>query len=201
MAYGEQEVLHWYDFLCPFCYIGQHRTAILEKGGLNVTELPFQAHPEISGSGATAGPRTGPMYAMIEREAKAAGLALNWPPHLPDTRVALAAAEWVRRNQPVLFSEFQGQLFAAHFVMNEDLGNANMTDRYARATGVEIDALQLALADESAFEAVTESEALGRSFGVRGTPAWLINQRLIEGLLPSDEFERLAAAVAEQSDF
>jgi hypothetical protein len=21
-------VLHWYDFLCPFCYVGQYRTAI-----------------------------------------------------------------------------------------------------------------------------------------------------------------------------
>jgi len=24
-------VLHWYDFLCPFCYVGQHRTAILTR--------------------------------------------------------------------------------------------------------------------------------------------------------------------------
>jgi hypothetical protein len=40
-------VLHWYDLLCPFCYIGQHRTAILVRHGLDVIELPFQVHPEI----------------------------------------------------------------------------------------------------------------------------------------------------------
>jgi hypothetical protein len=39
-------VLHWYDFLCPFCYVGQHRTAILVRHGLQVEELPFQAHPD-----------------------------------------------------------------------------------------------------------------------------------------------------------
>ena len=40
-------VLHWYDFLCPFCYLGQHRTAILVRHGLRIVELPFQAHPDI----------------------------------------------------------------------------------------------------------------------------------------------------------
>jgi hypothetical protein len=27
-------VLHWYDFMCPFCYVGQHRNAILIQHGL-----------------------------------------------------------------------------------------------------------------------------------------------------------------------
>jgi carboxymuconolactone decarboxylase family protein len=26
-------VLHWYDFLCPFCYIGQSRNAVLVQHG------------------------------------------------------------------------------------------------------------------------------------------------------------------------
>src|SRR3954465_5460244 len=56
-------VLHWYDFVCPFCYVGQHRTAILVRHGLRVTELPFQIHPEIPPGGMPAGPRNGSMYA------------------------------------------------------------------------------------------------------------------------------------------
>jgi hypothetical protein len=32
-------VFHWYDFLCPFCYVGQHRTAILVRHGLDVAFL------------------------------------------------------------------------------------------------------------------------------------------------------------------
>jgi len=57
-----EDVLHWYDFLCPFCYVGQTRTAILTRYGLNVIELPFQAHPDIPESGAVARPRIGSMY-------------------------------------------------------------------------------------------------------------------------------------------
>ena len=53
-----EDVLHWYDFVCPFCYVGQTRTAILTRYGLSVIELPFQAHPNIPPSGVAASPRT-----------------------------------------------------------------------------------------------------------------------------------------------
>jgi hypothetical protein len=35
-------VLHWYDFLCPFCYIGQSRNALLVQHGFYLVELTFQ---------------------------------------------------------------------------------------------------------------------------------------------------------------
>jgi len=102
LADNPRTVLHWYDFLCPFCYVGQQRNAILIRHGLQVDELALQAHPDIPLGGIPAGPRNGPMYATLEREAKEAGLRLQWPARLPNTRQALAAAEWVRRNQPAV---------------------------------------------------------------------------------------------------
>ena len=55
------------------------------------------------------------MYRALEREAASAGLPLNWPPRLPDTRTALSAAEWARRHAPAASDEFNRALFAAHF--------------------------------------------------------------------------------------
>ena len=117
-------VLHWYDFLCPFCYVGQSRTAILRRHGLDVVELPFQAHPDIPANGIPVEPRRGEMYSNLEREAKEAGLLLNWPSRLPNTRHALAAAEWVRRNQPHMFTPFQKTLFAATLLPARTSGTA-----------------------------------------------------------------------------
>src|SRR5438874_7413213 len=59
-------VYHWYDFLCPFCYVAQHRNAILVRHGLQLVELPFQAHPDIPPGGTSAGARNGPVYSMLE---------------------------------------------------------------------------------------------------------------------------------------
>ena len=185
-------VLHWYDFLCPFCYVGQQRNAIIVRYGFDVVELPFQAHPDIPPGGISAGPRTGPMYAMLEREAEDAGLPLHWPPRLPNTRQALAAAEWTRRHQPRAFPQFHKDLFEAHFVLGEDLEDSAVIDRHANRSGIDLAALHAALADDSAMEAVAEAEMIGRKHGVQGTPAWLLGRRLITGLLPAEEFEHLA---------
>jgi hypothetical protein len=38
-------VLYWFDFICPFCYVGQQRNQILERHGLTIVQLPFQIHP------------------------------------------------------------------------------------------------------------------------------------------------------------
>lgn len=185
-------VLHWYDFICPFCYVGQHRTAILVRHGLRVVELPFQAHPEIPPGGMTVGPRQGAMYAMLEREAKEAGLPLRWPTRLPNTRRALAVAEWTRTHDARAFAQLHKQFFDAHFVLGEDLGDPKLIERYARASAVDIVALRAALDDGSAGDAVTKAETLGTEHGVQGTPAWLLPQGLINGLRPAAEFERFA---------
>lgn len=185
-------ILHWYDLLCPFCYVGQHRTAILLRHGLDVVELPFQAHPDIPLGGILAGPRNGPMYAMLEREAREAGLPLNWPPRLPNTRRALVAAEWARQHQPRGFPQFHKGLFEAHFVLGEDLEDPAVIDRHASESDIDLAALHTALANDGAEAAVTEAEMIGHEHGVQGTPAWLLAGRLIAGLLPATEFERLA---------
>src|SRR5215471_11738951 len=156
-------VLHWYDFLCPFCYVGQSRNAILQRHGFDVIELPFQAHPDIPPAGIQVGSRKGPVYALLDREAREAGLPLRWPPRLPDTRRALAATEWVRQHQPRRFPQLHRDLFAAHFVWGEDLGDPAVIDRHASELGIDLAALHAALTDDTAAAAVMEAEMIGRN--------------------------------------
>ena len=188
-----QTVLHWYDFLCPFCYIAQSRNDILRHQGFAVVELPFDVHRDIPLSGTDVGTRHGPMYAHLNREAKDAGLILNWPSRLPNTRLALAAAEWVRREHPDAFPQFQKRLFAAHFVRGENLGDMAVIDRYIAELKVDVEPLHAGLRNGNALAALNASEALARQFGVRATPAWLIRGRLISGLLSSAEFSSLVS--------
>ena len=190
-------VLHWYDFICPFCYIGQHRNGILRRRGLVVVDLAFQAHPEIPFGGIQAGPRDGPMYATLEREAKEAGLPLRWPRHLPNTRKALAAAEWVRRHRPLSAARFHRQLFQAHFALAQDLEDQWVIDEHATESGIDVAALHGALDDGSAARLVDETEVIGRGHGVYGTPAWFLNDQLIAGLLSAADFEDIAEQALE----
>lgn len=193
-----KRVLHWYDFVCPFCYVGQSRTAFLAEAGFDVRSLPFQAHPDIPAGGLLAGPRRGKTYSMIEQEAAAARLTLHWPARIPNSRRALAVAEWVRRNQPSDFAEVQRKLFEAHFVLGEDIDNQTVIDRHVSIAGVDLGALHTALGDGSAYAAVSYAERAGRQHGVDGTPAWLLEGRLVVGLQPASTFKRLTRRVLGQ---
>jgi predicted DsbA family dithiol-disulfide isomerase len=189
---GNASVLHFFDFVCPFCYVGQQRNDILSGHGLEVVHLPFQIHPEIPAEGIEAGERVGPMYKALEREAARAGLPLNWPARLPNTRTALAAAVWVRLHQPDVSDNFNKALFAAHFALGEDLGDLTVIERHAKQVGVDFEAFRAALADGTAIDALAQVESMGASLGVQATPSWFIAGEMISGLLPESEFERLA---------
>jgi len=39
---------HWYDFLCPFCYIGQSRNAVLLQHGFHLLTRRSRDAPRIS---------------------------------------------------------------------------------------------------------------------------------------------------------
>ena len=62
-----------------------------------------------------------------------------------------------------------------------------------------VEAFHAALADNSAMLAVKEAEAMGHRYGVRGTPAWFVGDRLVSGLLPAQEFEHLAELATESN--
>ncbi|WP_424630166.1 DsbA family oxidoreductase [Bradyrhizobium sp. SYSU BS000235] len=190
--------LHWYDLTCPFCYLGQARTHLLQQRGLTVIELPFQAHAEIPAGGINVGPRQGPMYQQIERNAAALGLPLNWPPRLPNSGIALAAAEWVRRHQPDAFAAVQTRLFRAHFADGLDIGDLETVLKCTSEFVTDLDNLRAALTSGEARVGVYEGQRLGEDFGVRGTPSWRIAGQMISGYITESEFERVAARALPQ---
>jgi len=53
-----------------------------------------------------------------------------------------------------------------------------------------------ALADGSAVAAVSQAEWVGRKLGVDGTPASLVDGRLMIGLRPAEDFDRLGQLAA-----
>jgi predicted DsbA family dithiol-disulfide isomerase len=192
----ERTVLHWYDFACPFSYVGQHRTALLVEAGFDVVLLPFQAHPGIPPGGVPMRFGHGPRHAMIERQARAVGMPLRWPRRIPHSRRALAAAEWARLNQPDAFAELHRWLFDAHFAFGEDIDDQAVVDRYALLAGVDVGRLHAALSDGSAAASVAQAEWVARHRGVDGTPAWLVDGRLMVGLQPARDFARLGELTA-----
>jgi predicted DsbA family dithiol-disulfide isomerase len=188
-------VEHWFDVICPYCYVAQDRNRILRERGIRVVEHALQIHPEIGPGGTPVGPRSGPAYEFLAREAEAAGLPLRWTDRIPYSRPALAAFEWLGKTNPEAGERFAAAVFAAYFADGLDIESEDLLVRLTEQAGGDANGLRAALASAEANDALTRSETLAQQNGIASTPTWIAGGQRISGLRPRQWFEDWAATL------
>ena len=188
-------VEHWFDVICPYCYVAQDRNRILREHGIHVVEHALQIHPEIGPGGTPAGPRSGPAYEFLAREAEAVGLPLRWTDRIPYSRPALAAFEWLHTTDPETAERFAAAVFGAYFADGLDIESDDLLVSLAEQAGGDANGLRAASASAAANDALTRSEVLASQNGVVGTPTWIAGGQRISGLRPRQLFEDWAATL------
>jgi predicted DsbA family dithiol-disulfide isomerase len=172
----------WSDYICPWCYLGQDRTALLRSLGITVVARPYELHPRIPAEGIPSERR----YSRIAAACEEVGLPFNPPKVVPNSRRALVAAEAVRVNAPASFDDLDRALFAAYFVEGRNIGDPDVIAELVEKSGagaIEYDVNLLKVSMEEAYEA-----------GVSGTPAWWIEDRLmIPGVQDRSLYEQMVA--------
>ena len=189
------EALVWSDYLCPWAYLGRDRTALLRSLGITVTSLPYDLHPELPPAGRRVRPdgRLAAVLARIAAECAEVGLPFVPPEHIPNTGRALETAEVVRRDAPDAFTALDDALFAAVFVTGQDLGDPDVLDEMVASAGVDATKIRRQVDGGLGRDAVDASVAKAQSHGVGGTPAWLLDGRLlVPGVQPRETMERWA---------
>ena len=175
---------------------------------MTVTSLPYELHPEIPVGGISLEERWGvrygeasAMYARIEQECENAGLEFRRPARVPNTRRALQTAEYVRRNQSDAFEALDRSLFEAHFIDNRPLDDPDVLDELVTAAGADAAAARDSVERGSMHEALRESMDAAMDANVTGTPAWLLDGRLlIPGAQSRDLYEIWVTRLRERPD-
>lgn len=190
---GRPVVEHWFDLICPFCYVARDRNQILREHGIEVIERGLQIHPAIGPGGVDAGPRIGATYDLLAHLAEEAGLPLQWGDRIAYSRPALAAHSWIAARDAEVARRFTTSAFDAYFGNVADIEDRALILDLAERAGADADAL--AASWPEAERLLLASEARASDLGIRGTPAWVSGGQLVRGLESRDWFEHWAEAL------
>ncbi|MEZ5138783.1 MAG: DsbA family protein [Acidimicrobiales bacterium] len=192
----------WSDYLCPWCYVGRARSRLLEGLGVRVVHLPYELHPEIPPEGRRirADGRLAPTFERVAEECEAVGLPWRAPTRMPNTRRALATAEWVRHHHPAAFDSLHASLFDAHFARGEPIDDRDVLDALVAAAGAPASRVRDAVEGGEGDALVDASMRAAREAGVGSTPTWVLDGGLvIPGALDAATLERWVRKIAGRS--
>jgi predicted DsbA family dithiol-disulfide isomerase len=185
------------DFVCPFCFVAEQSTVprLRDEFELVVDWRGFPLHPETPKGGMPlsalfpASRLPGVKEHMRQFAARFGVTGIVHPDRLPNTRRALAMAEYARAEGKL--EEFRRAGMEAHWRRGNGLESDD--DLRAVAEGVGLDgAAALAAADGAHFQAEVDRKlAEAAAAGVTGIPTFFIGDEAVVGCQP---YEVLAQA-------
>jgi predicted DsbA family dithiol-disulfide isomerase len=176
------------DFICPFCYIGFETVSRLQpEFGFTLDWRGFQIHPEWPAAGmSSAEYRRGidsetrrMMWARIAALGETVGLEMKSPELLPNSRLALEAAEFAKENGRAEI--FQERVFRAYFNENVNIGSQGVLCELASEVGLDRHELGLVLESNRYQTRLKDNALAARERGVDGVPTFFLGDYPLVG--------------------
>jgi len=129
---------------------------------------------------------------LFEKDGNVRLVLKEFPILGPDSEFAAKAA---------LAAQKQGKYRELHLAMMDFKGKMTSDDVRKLAAGVGIDVAKLEqdMQDPAIIETINHSYSLADVLGIKGTPAFIIGDQLIPGVITTDELQRRIAALRNTS--
>lgn len=121
-------------------------------------------------------------------EGRPYGIKFRMPSRLSNSHLALLASEYARDQGQ--FQAFHNAVFGRYFTAQDNIGDISVLKSIAQEVGLDGEAMERAIREGVYDERLQEASALGQSFGVDGTPTFVLDRRYkIVGAQPYDVFK------------
>lgn len=192
----KKKVIVYWDYICPFCYIGKLRIDRLqEEFNVEVEWRGLEIHPETPKEGQTLKEMgINPHYIEMVREnihkmAKELNLDLIPPPKVSNSKMALHLAEFVKEKGR--FHDYHKEVFKAYWQDEKDIGNPDILFNIIEKIGLEAKDAKKYIEEERGKQKMVEYLKEARKNGIDGVPTFIIGFEIVEGAQPYEVFKRI----------
>lgn len=186
------KITFYYDYICPFSYIGSNRIQSLSKEyGMSVDWKGYEIHPDYPEQGARRKNTlrkirvAESLRAVMEEEE----LKFKLPGFITNSRYALKAAELCKTLGK--FTEFHNRCYEEYFLNRQNIGNKDTVLGIAEELDIDKEWMEKQLSTPE-FDRILDNNRLeAHKIDVLGVPTVILNDFRVHGVQSVDLYRTL----------
>lgn len=189
-------VSFFFDYICPFCYIGSVRLLrVGERYPLHIRWRFVEIHPDNPPAGRPLSELGYPpaqwaqMQATMERMAQEDGIPMAPRTFTTNSRQALLLAMAVLELRPARFPALHQALFTAYFVDGRNIGDPEVLTELAQQHGVD-ELLNIAWKGPEYLAKLLQHVEAAQALQLTGVPVLQVGQRVFKGAVSIETLEQ-----------
>ena len=188
----EMNITVYYDYICPFCYLGTKRILELSKEfNLSIEWRGIEIHPEFSPEGKkrTKTLKSKSFAQTVYSMAKEDNIEIKLPGFATNSRLALEASEFARTKNK--FLEFHLAIYEDYFLKGLNIGNINIVLDIGERVGIEKEQLEECLDQRTMFNKIKANNKEAEDNLILGVPTFLFGNFPVYGNQSTDTMKQI----------
>ena len=191
------------DYICPFCYVGNHRLQRLRDSyDLKINWCFLEIHPETSAQGEAIDSLDYPsaqwqqLLNNLQRVAAEEHIPISRLEFITNSRDALLLSEASKKCGKEIFYSLHDALFQAYFVDQKNIGDREVLRQLAAGCGVDKHIIEDAWQDRQYQDRLLNNYQLARNHDIQSVPSFIFGDRILTGVVDEATFREAAAQLA-----
>ena len=191
----------YYDYICPFCYLGTKRILELAKEfDLTIDWKGIEIHPEFppQGKKRTRTLKSKSFAETVYSMADEDNVEIKLPGFATNSRQALEASEFAKTKGR--FLEFHLSVYEAYFLKGLNIGNAEIVLGIGEKAEISKNELRQCLDERTMFDSIKRNKKEAQDNLILGVPTFLFGQFPVYGNQSIDTLKQIIKRSLEISE-
>lgn len=194
------KVTVFYDYNCPFCYLGSMSLNKLSgEFDMDIVWKGIEIHPELPPEGKKRSKtlRSKRVAVSVIEMAREDGFQIRLPGFAANSRLSLEGSEFARAKGR--FKDFHERVYEAYFMRGQNIGDIGVLLGIGEYAGLDKQELEEALKSRSMFDKIENNKNESYKNHVLGVPTFMFGKLPVHGYQSTDTFRKIILKSLERS--